>query len=130
MKSIKMIMMSVALLVEGTMLSFAGNPEEAAMVIVPSGIQSRVIDLAVSNHCISRSDGDILKSANAIQQCVDAFVRSGFDPSAAVDELADIAVRSGKFPGKKEAKSAMKATSEKLRKKESNWKKLYDILGL
>lgn len=108
------------------------NPtsDNASKIIVPEAIESHLIQLAQDYGCVNSSEAKTLKDTHAVQQCTDAFVSSGFEPSAAVDKLADIAVESGYFKSKSAAKTAMKSTAEHARKKESNWTKLYNLLGL
>ncbi len=117
---------TIVLLVAGIMMSFT----VANNIVIPTGVQNKVIEMAVSNGCISQSDAQTLIDTNAAQQCLDAFVSSNYDPSAVVDKLAEIAVSSGKASSTSEAKATMKATAEKLRKDESNWALLYSLLGL
>ncbi len=133
MKKVKVFGMCAVLLVAGTLMSFAAmtsNGQSNSSVTVPAGLQENVIQTAVENNCISADDARVLAESNAMQECVDAFVNSGFDPSAVVDKIAEIGVSSGKFSSKEEAKAAMKVTAEQMRKNESNWQKLYNLLGL
>jgi len=110
-------------------MSFATS-KVTEQIPVPKTIEQKVIDIAIDYGIISKSEGTFLSDNNAAQQCVDAFVSSGFNPSAVVDKLAEFGVSSGKFKTKEACKKQMKSTIEKERKKESNWTKLYRLLNL
>lgn len=97
---------------------------------VPDALEAKAIEAAKSYGVITEKEAASLAETQAVQQCVDAFVASGFEPAAAVDKLAEIAVEQGYASNKQAAKRAMKRTVEKARTKESLWSKLYDILGL
>lgn len=128
-KKIKAILVCAALMMSGALMSFtSSNPTSAFPV--PKPLEEKVIGMAVRHGYLSTSEGQMLTDNHAIQQCVDAFVSSGYEPSVAVDKMAEIGVSSGKFQTKAEAKQAIKKTVEKARKKEANWKKFYRILGL
>lgn len=129
-RKFKICLVGALLAVPMMLMSFTPKGNTPADTFMPKSAESKLIQLAVDNHFISASEAQILKDNNAIKQCADAFFSNGCDPAAAVDKLAEIAVSSGKFKTKAEAKAAMKKTSEAARKKESNWTKLYKMLGL
>lgn len=126
---IKAIYLCAALLVSGALMSFSSSNPGSEFPI-PRPAEEKLINMAVSHGAISQKEGTFLTENHAIQQCVDAFVSSGYKPSAAVDKLAELGVSSGNFKTKDEAKQEIKKTVEKARKKESNWSKLYRLLGL
>lgn len=125
---IKAIYLCAVFLVSGTLMSFGSNPE--SKFPIPKSAEEKLINMAVSHGAISKQEGVFLVENHAIQQCVNAFVSSGYELSAAVDKLAELGVSSGNFKTKDEAKQEIKKTVEKTRKKESNWSKLYKLLGL
>lgn len=128
-RKIKAIYLCAALLVSGTLMSFSSsNP--GSQFPIPKPAEEKFINMAVSHGAISQQEGQFLTENHAIQQCVDAFVSSGYEPSAAVDKMAELGVSSGTFKTKAEAKQEIKKTIEKARKKEANWSKLYRMLGL
>lgn len=113
------------------LMSFTRSEDKSQNVVtVPTALESRLLETAVAQHLISSHDAKILADEEAMQQCLDAFVKSGFEPSAAVDKLADIAVESGTFKTNEAAKKAMLKTIENARKNEANWTAFYNILGL
>ncbi len=127
MKKMKIFAVStLVLLVAGATMSFT----VANNIVIPTGVQNKVLEMAVESNYLSQSDAQTLIDTNAAQQCLDAFVSSNYDPSAAVDKLAEIAVSAGKARSKAEAKAMMKTTAEQLRKDESSWALLYNLLGL
>ena len=113
-----------------TSMADSKGSEETSVITVPAALEDRVISTATSQHLISESDAKAIRDTDAIQRCVNAFVNSGYQPSAAVDELAETAVEAGKFTSKNSAKQAMKQGIEKARKNESNWAYLYSLLGI
>ena len=128
-KKVKTIVVCAVLMVSGALMSFtSSNPSSAFPV--PKLFEEKAIGMAVKHGYLSTSEGQMLTDNHAIQQCVDAFISSGYEPSAAVDKMAEIGVSSGKFQTKSQAKQVIKKTVEKARKKEANWKSLYRILGL
>lgn len=128
-RKVKAVYLCAALLVCGALMSFSSNIPESKFPI-PKSAEEKLINIAVSHGAISEQEGVFLVENHAIQQCVDAFVNSGYEPSAAVDKLAELGVSSGEFKTKDETKQEIKKTVEKARKKESNWSKLYRLLGL
>lgn len=113
----------------GFLMSFTAK-QDVSPFVVPSSWENKLLDEAVKRKVISANDREFMVENHVIQECVNAFVASGYKPSAAVDKLAEYAVSSGKYSNKTEAKTKMKTTIEKERKKESNWKLLYKTLGL
>lgn len=113
------------------MMSFV-NPtvESKSAIDIPDAFEAKVIHVAKSYGLITEKEAVALMETQAIQQCVDAFVANGYEPSAAVDKLAEITVEQGYFKNKEAAKRVLKNYAEKARKTESLWTKLYDYLGL
>lgn len=125
----KALCLCTGLICAGALMSFtSSNP--TSQCPIPEPVEGKIIQMAVSHRVISESEGAILTDYHAVQQCVDAFINNGYKPSAAVDKLAEISVAGGKFSSEAEAKRAIKKTIEKARKKESNWRKAYKLLGL
>lgn len=113
----------------GSLMSFTAK-QNLNPLVVPSSWENKIIDLAIKKKVISANDRDFVMENHVVQKCVNAFIASGYKPSAAVDKLAEYGVSSGKYNSKTEVKIKIKATIEKERKKESNWKLLYKTLGL
>lgn len=132
MKRLSSIFLGIALLF-GVMvtMSFANPAAKGARTIaIPDKVKSQVIDVAKDNGFIGEREAAILEETDAIQQCVDAFVASGYDPSAVVDKLAEISVEKGYYTSTGAAKKGIRRGLEEARKSEANWTKLYAILGL
>ncbi len=130
MKKIKFFAVSaVAMFFASTTMAFASD-NSSSLVSVPESLQKEVLQLAVDNNAISQRDAKVLLETNAAQQCLDAFISSGFQPSAAVDKLAEIGVEAGYYSNVSEAKANFKSVAENLRKNEANWAVLYKMLGL
>lgn len=113
----------------GFLMSFTAK-QDLNPLVVPSSWENKLLDWAIKKKVISANDRDFVVENHVVQKCVDAFVASGYKPSAAVDKLAEYGVSSGKYSSKTEVKTKIKATIEKERKKKSNWKLLYKTLGL
>lgn len=113
----------------GFLMSFTAK-QDLNPLVVPSSWENKLLDWAIKKKVISSNDRDFVVENHVVQKCVDAFVASGYKPSAAVDKLAEYGVSSGKYSSKTEVKTKLKATIEKERKKKSNWKLLYKTLGL
>ena len=113
----------------GFLMSFTAK-QDVSPFVVPSSWENKLLDWAIKKKVISANDRDFVVENHVVQKCVDAFVASGYKPSAAVDKLAEYGVSSGKYSSKTEVKTKIKATIEKERKKKSNWKLLYKTLGL
>ena len=130
----KILTLAVLVMAAFAMMSFSNsgdsNETTPTTIPVPMTLQNKVIDTAVSHHFISESDAKAIRETDCMQRAVNAFVSSGYEPSAAVDEVAKCAVESGKFKTEKAAKAAMKRAIEKARRNESNWQALYKICGL
>ena len=129
----KICILAVLVMAAIGLMSFSSkdtNETTPTTIPVPTALQNKVINTALSHNFISQSDATIVRDKDAIQRAVNAFVLNGYEPSAAVDELAKIAVESGKFKTEKAAKAAMKRAIEKARRNESNWQALYKICGL
>lgn len=112
------------------MLTMSFVNHDNLTVEIPDALEAKVIDIAKGNGLITSGEAAALEETDAMQRCVDAFVASGFEPSAAVDELARISVEKGYFSNVESAKKAMRDSAEKARKTESSWTRLYTILGL
>lgn len=113
------------------MMSFSSKDGGTPTTIpVPAALQEKVINVAKAHHLISESDAKAIVETDCMQRAVNAFVSGGYEPSAAVDEVAQCAVESGKFKTKNAAKAAMKQGIEKARHNESNWQSFYKICGL
>lgn len=130
-KKIKFKFLYVILFVitTGSLMSFTAK-QNLNPLVVPSSWENKLLDWAIKKKVISANDRDFVVENHVVQKCIDAFVASGYKPSAAVDKLAEYGVSSGKYSSKAEVKTKIKATIEKERKKESNWKLLYKTLGL
>lgn len=113
----------------GSLMSFTAK-QNLNPLVVPSSWENKIIDLAIKKKVISANDRDFVVENHVVQECVNAFIASGYKPSAAIDKLAEYGVSSGKYSSKAEVKTKIKAAIEKERKKESNWKLLYKTLGL
>lgn len=113
----------------GFLMSFTAK-QDLNPFVVPSSWENKLLDWAIKKKVISANDRDFVVENHVVQKCVNAFVASGYKPSAAVDKLAEYEVSSGKYSSKTEVKTKIKATIEKERKKKSNWKLLYKTLGL
>lgn len=113
----------------GSLMSFTAK-QNLNPLVVPSSWENKIIDLAIKKKVISANDRDFVVENHVVQKCVNAFIASGYKPSAAIDKLAEYGVSSGKYSSKAEVKTKIKVTIEKERKKESNWKLLYKTLGL
>lgn len=121
----------VLLLAAGAMMSFT-QPSDNAVArefVVPQAIEEQVYEAAVEAGCLNQEEVQLLTENNAIQKCLNAYLKSG-DPKAAIDEIAEIGVSTGRFQSKESVKATIKSTMETSRKKESNWIKLYQMLGL
>lgn len=130
----KLLTLAVLVMAAIGLMSFTNGGENhettPTTIPVPTALQEKVINTAVSHHFISESDAQAVRKTDCIQRAVNAFVSSGYEPSAAVDEVAKCAVESGKFKTEKAAKAAMKRGIERARHNESNWQALYKICGL
>lgn len=132
MKKTRIYFTSIALLFGAMMSMTFANPSTKVDVAssLVKGIEAKIISVAKSSGIISDKEAATLVESEAMQQCVDAFVESGYDPSAAVDKLAEISVQKGYFKNKADAKKAFKNAAEKARKSETLWDKVYGMLGL
>lgn len=113
----------------GGLMSFTAK-QDLNPLIVPSSLENKLLDAAINKKVISSNERDYMVKNHVVQECVNAFVASGYQPSAAVDKLAEYGVSSGKFKTKKQVKNKIKFAIEKERKKASNWKLLYKTLGI
>lgn len=132
MKQIKSFILGLVLLIaSGAMMSFT-QPSDSSVArefVVPQTLEKQIYGAAVEAGCLNWEEAQLLTDNNAIQKCMNAYLKSG-DPKAAIDELAEIGVSTGRFQSKESVKATIKSTMETSRKKESNWTKLYQMLGL
>lgn len=108
----------------------ASNNNEGTTSVIPEALAEKIICAARDNQFITAEEAMTLSETGAIQQCFDAFVASGYDPSAAIDKLAEISVEAGYFKDVASAKAAMRGAADKARRDESNWAKFYALIGL
>ncbi len=122
--------MIVASVVVAVMSMVAMPSMAAESVILPTSMTNAVIDMAVQWQCLSPTAAQWLKDHNGAQQCIDAFMESGYKVSAVVDKLAELSVEAGYYPNVATAKMAMRKQADSARKDEGLWTKFCKAVGL
>lgn len=94
------------------------------------GIASGVMDKAVDNGYGTHKQKSIVENSKIIEKSYQAFRDNNYDPAAAVDKAAEVAVEQGWAKSKSDAKRQLRREIEKVRKNESLINKVYKVLGL
>lgn len=94
------------------------------------GIASGVMDKAVDNGYGTQKQKSIVENSKIIEKSYQAFRDNNYDPAAAVDKAAEVAVEQGWAKSKSDAKKQLRREIEKVRKNESLINKVYKVLGL
>lgn len=94
------------------------------------GIASGVMDKAVDNGYGTQKQKSIVENSKIIEKSYQAFRDNNYDPAAAVDKAAEVAVEQGWAKSKSDAKRQLRREIEKVRKNESLINKVYKVLGL
>lgn len=94
------------------------------------GIASGVMDKAVDNGYGTQKQKSIVENSKIIEKSYQAFRDNNYDPAAAVDKAAEVAVEQGWAKSKSDAKKQLRREIEKVRKNESLVNKVYKVLGL
>lgn len=115
------------LAVEQTLSAADGTSAEAELV---GGIASGIMDKAIEKGYGTERDKNAVTNSKIIEKTFQAFLDSDYDPAAAVDKAAEVAVEQGWAKSKSDAKRKLRKEIEKARKNESLINKFYDILGI
>lgn len=94
------------------------------------GIASGVMDKAVDNGYGTQKQKSIVENSKIIEKSYQAFRDNNYDPAAAVDKAAEVAVEQGWAKSKSDAKKQLRREIEKVRKNESLINRVYKVLGL
>ncbi|MCQ2255669.1 MAG: hypothetical protein MJZ29_09235 [Bacteroidaceae bacterium] len=94
------------------------------------GIASGVMDKAVDNGYGTQKQKSIVENSKIIEKSYQAFRDNNYDPAAAVDKAAEVAVEQGWAKSKSDAKKQLRREIEKVRKNESLVNRVYKVLGL
>lgn len=94
------------------------------------GIASGVMDKAVDNGYGTQKQKSIVENSKIIEKSYQAFRDNNYDPAAAVDKAAEVAVEQGWAKSKSDAKRQLRREIEKVRKNESLINRVYKVLGL
>jgi len=106
------------------------NETFSAETELVSGMADRALDKAVEEGVATQSQKDLVKNSKIIEKTFQALVDNDFEPAAAVDKAAEVAVEQGWARDKASAKSQLRNEIEKARKNESLINKFYNILGI
>lgn len=128
----KILLIALPMMAAIGLMSFTNNESQGSnqTITVPASLQKQVLNMAVENHLLSNSDAQAIKETDCIQRAVNAFINNGYDPAAAIDEVAKAAVEAGKYSNTAEAKRAIKKEIEKARNNNSYWNSFYKMCGL
>lgn len=102
------------------------SAEAAAMGSVANGI----LVTAKEKGYVSDRDFNNIERSKIIEKTFQALVDNDYDPAAAVDKAAEVAVEQGWARSKDGAKRALRNEIEKARKNESLINKFYRALGI
>lgn len=102
----------------------------SADAVLMGGIGSAVLDKAQDNGVVSERQKQNIEKSKIIEKTFQALVDNNYDPAAAVDKAAEIAVEQGWCRSKAGAKRALRNEIEKARKNESLINKFYKALGI
>ncbi|MCQ2245000.1 MAG: hypothetical protein MJZ32_12180 [Bacteroidaceae bacterium] len=102
------------------------SAEATAMGSVANGI----LETAKEKGYVSDRNLDKIEKSKIIEKTFQAFLDNDYDPAAAVDKAAEVAVEQGWARSKEGAKKALRNEIEKARKNENLINKLYRALGI
>ena len=115
------------------LFAFAGTPDEpksSSITTIVNQVTSTFMDKAIDMGYGTKAQKQEIQNSKVIEIVTNEFMTNGFDAAKAIDKGAEVVVNKGWFKDKTSAKNYLKKTIEVERKKESNWKILYNILGL
>ena len=111
---------------ESTSAEATTSSEATAMGSVANGI----LETAKEKGYVSDRNLDKIEKSKIIEKTFQAFLDNDYDPAAAVDRAAEVAVEQGWARSKDGAKRALRNEIEKARKNESLINKFYRALGI
>lgn len=115
------------LAVEQTLSAADETSAEAELV---GGIASGIMDKAIEKGYGTERDKNAVTNSKIIEKTFQAFLDNDYDPAAAVDKAAEVAVEQGWARSKSDAKRKLRKGIENARKDESLINKVYDVLGI
>lgn len=91
------------------------------------------LDKAQADGCISsqeRKQIDTVLATGIVDEVMEAWTKSGYKTSVAVDKAAEISVREGWFKDKQTAKKYFRCAIEQVRKDGKLFERIYQIMGI
>ena len=104
--------------------------ETSAEAELVGGIASGIMDKAIEKGYGTERDKNAVTNSKIIEKTFQAFLDNDYDPAAAVDKAAEVAVEHGWARSKSDAKRKLRKGIENARKDESLINKVYDVLGI
>lgn len=104
--------------------------ETSAEAELVGGIASGIMDKAIEKGYGTERDKNAVTNSKIIEKTFQAFLDNDYDPTAAVDKAAEVAVEQGWARSKSDAKRKLRKGIENARKDESLINKIYDVLGI
>lgn len=104
--------------------------ETSAEAELVGGIASGIMDKAIEKGYGTERDKNAVTNSKIIEKTFQAFLDNDYDPAAAVDKAAEVAVEQGWARSKSDAKRKLRKGIENARKDESLINKVYDVLGI
>lgn len=108
----------------------AAEESASAEATVMGSVANGILETAKEKGYVSDRDFNKIEKSKIIEKTFQALVDNDYDPSAAVDKAAEIAVEQGWARSKAGAKRALRTQIERARKNESLINKLYRALGI
>lgn len=104
--------------------------ETSAEAELVGSIANGAMDKAVENGLASEKLKSSVQDSKIIEKAYQAFRDNNYDPAAAVDKAAEVAVEQGWAKSKSDAKRQLRGAIEKARKDETLINKIYNALGI
>lgn len=98
-----------------------------------NGLIINALDKAQADGTIStqeRKQIDSVLATGIVDEVVEAWVKSGYKASVAVDKAAEVSVREGWFKDKQTAKKHFRQSIEQARKDGQLFARIYQIMGV
>lgn len=108
----------------------AAEESTSADAAVMGSVANGILETAKEKGYVSDRDFNKIEKSRIIEMTFQALVDNDYDPAAAVDKAAEIAVEQGWARSKAGAKRALRNEIEKARKNESLINKFYRALGI
>lgn len=102
----------------------------SADAAVMGSVANGILETAKEKGYVSDRDFNKIEKSKIIEKTFQALVDNDYDPAAAVDKAAEIAVEQGWARSKASAKRALRNEIEKARKNENLINKFYRALGI